>query len=286
MDNYDRIARAIRYLDAHRVEQPDLASVAAQAQLSPAHFHRLFTAWAGVTPKDFLQCLTAEHAKRALRRGASVLDAALDAGLSSPGRLHDLCVSLEAATPGELKAPGAGWTLRYGHAGTPFGVCLVAEGPRGVCHVSFVESMSDPDARAALAAEWPHASLQRDEPRAAQLAAAMFRAPDPAGAALRAYVKGSAFQVRVWRALLEVPRGALVSYAQLAAAVGAPRAARAVGSAVAQNTLAYLIPCHRVIRQTGIVGDYRWGSARKRALIAWEVSTAQPRAAVGDTLTA
>lgn len=272
MNDYERIARVIRLLDERHTEQPDLAALAGSAGLSQFHFHRLFSAWAAITPKDFLQCLTVAHAKELLREGRGVLDVALSAGLSGPGRLHDLCVNLEAASPGEIKSGGAGWTISAGFADSPFGKCLIGESPRGICHLSFVEN--EKDALDALRAEWPQARLQRDDSVAARVAARAFERPTGACSrtALRAVVCGTTFQVRVWRALLQVPPGTLVSYGRLAAAVGKPAAARAVGAAVGMNSLAYLIPCHRVIRDTGVVGDYRWGRIRKRAILAWESS--------------
>jgi AraC family transcriptional regulator of adaptative response/methylated-DNA-[protein]-cysteine methyltransferase len=272
VDAYERIARVIRHLDEHHAEQPDLADLAAQAGLSPFHFHRLFSAWAGITPKDFLQCLTLAHARERLRAGESVLDTALNAGLSGPGRLHDLCVNLESASPGELKSGGAGWTLTAGFADTPFGTCLIGDGPRGVCHLSFLDSRNRNAALAVLQENWPNASLRRNDAAAARLAGRLFTRPAGAvsGAPLRAYVRGTAFQVRVWRALLRVRPGTLVTYGHLAAVVNQPAAARAVGTAVGQNPLAFLIPCHRVIRGTGVIGGYRWGPLRKRAILAWE----------------
>jgi AraC family transcriptional regulator of adaptative response/methylated-DNA-[protein]-cysteine methyltransferase len=288
MNDYERIAGVIRYLDDHRLEQPDLATLAGQAGLSPSHFHRLFTAWAAITPKDFLQCLTLAHVKERLRQGDGVLDAALAAGLSGPGRLHDLCVGLEAASPGELKSGGAGWTITAGFAATPFGRYLTGEGPRGICHLAFVEPDSDDAALAELQAAWPRAGLQRDDAAAARLADRIFDrsvrvgAGAGAGQVLRAFVRGTPFQVRVWRALLQIPAGTLISYGALATALARPGAARAVGTAVGRNPLAYLIPCHRVIRGTGVIGDYRWGTARKRAMLAWEEAGAgdeqRPRA--------
>jgi AraC family transcriptional regulator, regulatory protein of adaptative response / methylated-DNA-[protein]-cysteine methyltransferase len=275
MNDYDRIARVIRYLDAHQADQPNLATLAHHARLSPGHFHRLFSAWAGVTPKDFLQSLTLANAKARLRVGNSVLEAAMSSGLSGPGRLHDLCVTLEAASPGELKAGGAGWTIAAGIAESPFGRCVIGEGPRGVCYLSFIESAAGMMEIAALRAGWPRAAIRRDDAGAARLAGRIF-APSGygTGSGLRAYVRGSAFQVRVWRALLQVEAGRLVSYGGLAAALDMPGAARAVGGAVGRNPLAYLIPCHRVIRETGVIGDYRWGSARKRAMLARELAGA------------
>ena len=271
MNDYDRIARVIHYLDAQHTEQPDLAALANHVALSPSHFHRLFSTWAGITPKDFLQCLTLTHAKESLARGNSVLDAALDAGLSGAGRLHDLCVALEAASPGELKSGGAGWTIAAGFARSPFGTCLVAEGPRGICHLAFVASADGTTEWAALQEAWPQADLQRDDARARQLAGRIFARPGvDASRPLRAFVRGTAFQLRVWRALLQLQPGTLISYGDLAVAIGHPSAARAVGTAIGRNPLAFLIPCHRVIRETGVVGDYRWGRTRKRAMLAWE----------------
>ncbi|MFO1486031.1 MAG: methylated-DNA--[protein]-cysteine S-methyltransferase [Verrucomicrobiaceae bacterium] len=264
MNDYERVARIIRYLDAHHHEQPGLETLAAEAELSSAHFHRLFSRWAGVTPKDFLQCLTAAFARERLKQGASVLDAALDAGLSSPGRLHDLCVTLEAATPGEIKSGGAGLVIDAGFADTPFGLCRIASGPRGLCHLAFVEA----EDRTPVSMEWPKAETRWSNAMARHLASQVFQTGSDG--ALRAWVRGTPFQLRVWRALLNVTPGTVVSYGQLATAVGRPGAARAVGSAVGANPLAYLIPCHRVIRETGVIGEYRWGHERKCAMLGRE----------------
>ena len=269
MSDYERIARIIRWLDEHHLEQPDLAQLAELAGLSVHHFHRLFSRWAGVTPKDFLQCLTLEHARGQLAGGATVFDAAHDAGLSSPSRLHDLCLTLEAATPGEIKAGGAGWTLDAGFAETPFGICCAATGPRGIVHLAFVENSGRTAAAEAIRELWPQAALRWDDAAVSVFTARIFQAAG-GDAPLRAFVAGTPFQVRVWRALLRVPRGAVVSYGQLAGAIGQPAASRAVGSAVGRNSLAFLIPCHRVIRDTGITGHYRWSPDRKRAMLAWE----------------
>jgi AraC family transcriptional regulator of adaptative response/methylated-DNA-[protein]-cysteine methyltransferase len=272
MNNYERIARVIRYLDEHHTEQPDLAELAEGVGLNRFHFHRLFSNWAGVTPKDFLQCLTLAHARELLRNGESILDTALEAGLSGPGRLHDLCVSLESASPGEMKSGGAQWTITAGFAESPFGTCLVAESPRGVCHLSFVETGKENAAWTKLRKDWPQAQWRRNDPAAVKIVRQIFTLPTSPipRPPLRAFVQGTAFQVRVWRALLQVPAGRLTTYGRLAEAVGNPRAARAVGTAVGQNPLACLIPCHRVIRETGVMGNYRWGRIRKRALVAWE----------------
>jgi AraC family transcriptional regulator, regulatory protein of adaptative response / methylated-DNA-[protein]-cysteine methyltransferase len=276
MNDYERIARVIRYVDAHHAEQPRLSVLAREARLSVFHFHRLFSVWAGVTPKGFLQWLTYSRAQGLLRDGESVLGTALEAGLSGPGRLHDLCVSMEAASPGEIQSGGAGWTMTAGFCPSPFGDCLAAQSPRGVCHLSFVDS----DRKAAwdnLKQLWPKARWQRDDAAAQKLLAGVFARPGrlEGGRPLRVFVKGTDFQLRVWRALLRIPPGHLTTYGQLASAVGAPLAARAVGSAVGSNELAWLIPCHRVIRQTGAAGEYRWGAVRKRAIIAWEGQTCE-----------
>jgi AraC family transcriptional regulator of adaptative response/methylated-DNA-[protein]-cysteine methyltransferase len=259
-------------LDAHQFQQPDLETLAAQAELSVFHLHRLFTQWAAITPKHFLQCLTVSHAKRLLHEGKSVLDAALDTGLSGPGRLHDLCVGLESASPGEIKSCGQGWTLAAGYAETPFGRALIAESPRGVCHLSFADGSGDGVEWEALRKHWPAAAVQRDDAAAARLASVIFNPPagERSSPPLKAFVRGTAFQVRVWRALLQIPGGQLTSYGRLAEAIGQPTASRAVGSAVGRNPVSYLIPCHRVIRETGAFGEYRWDPVRKKAMIAWE----------------
>ena len=272
MSDYQRIAQIIQFLDENHVEQPDLRSLAQRVGLSSFHFHRLFSSWAGVTPKDFLQCLTLAHARARLRQGESILETALNSGLSGPGRLHDLCVNLEAASPGELKFGGFGWKIVYGFAESPFGQCLIAESPRGICQLSFGEGKES--ARMELQTNWPEAKLNRNDSAATRLANRIFhpRISSPLRTPLRAIVRGTPFQVRVWRALLQIPPGCLTSYGRLASAIGKPAASRAVGSAIGLNPLAYLIPCHRVIRETGVIGNYHWGPARKRVMIARESS--------------
>jgi len=273
MNDYERVANVIRFLDRHHTEQPDLHQLASAAGLSPFHFHRLFSAWAGVTPKDFLQCLTLEHVKHLLRNGDNVFDAALNAGLSGPGRLHDLCVTLEAASPGEMKNGGAGMQIEYGFAETPFGQALIAETKRGICHLSFVDGHGRNSARNLLTSQWPNAKLNRNDARIAELSAKIFtQVRDRAsGPTLRAFVRGTPFQLRVWRALLRVPSGSLTTYGRLAQAIGQSQAARAVGSAVGANPIAFIIPCHRVIRETGALGNYHWDPIRKRAIVGWEL---------------
>ena len=284
MNDYERVATVIRFLDRHHTEQPDLAELSTVAGLSPFHFHRLFSTWAGVTPKDFLQCLTLEHVKQLLLDGTNVFDTALNAGLSGPGRLHDLCVTLEAASPGEIKNGGASMQIDYGFAETPFGEALIAETKRGICHLSFVDRHGRDAARDLLASQWPNAKLSRNDARIADLSVRIFtQARNNASSRhLRAFVRGTPFQLRVWRALLRVPSGALTTYGRLAEAIGQSRAARAVGSAVGANPISFVIPCHRVIRETGALGNYGGGRIRKRAMVGWELVSRDP-IAVGET---
>ena len=269
--DYERIARAIEYLGRRADDQPDLADLARQAHLSEHHFQRLFTRWAGVSPKRFLQYLTVEHAKARLEASRSVLDVAGEVGLSSPGRLHDLFVGLEAMSPGEYKAGGAGLEIRYGIHETRFGPALVAVTGRGICGLHFLRDKSD--GVSLLREDWPRAALREDAAATAPVAQRAF-APLHGGAnqPLALLVKGTNFQVRVWRALLALPEGAVTTYGQLARRIGEPRSARAVGGAVGANPIAWLIPCHRVIRESGELSHYRWGNTRKAALLAWEAA--------------
>jgi AraC family transcriptional regulator of adaptative response/methylated-DNA-[protein]-cysteine methyltransferase len=269
-DDYDRIARAIEFLRAHAAEQPGLAVVAAAVHLSEFHLQRLFTRWAGLSPKRFLQCLTVEHAKARLRAAADVLSATLDVGLSSPGRLHDLFVTLEAVTPGEFKAGGAGVRIAYGFQGSPFGECLVATTARGICALEFVAGRARRTVVAELAQRWPAATLTEAPGESARIAERIFHPRRKSALPLTVLVQGTNFQVQVWRALLRVPPGAVVSYRAVAQGIGRPTAVRAVGSAVGANPVAFLIPCHRVLRADGEPGGYRWGLTRKAACQLWE----------------
>lgn len=266
--DYQRVARAIRWLEANRAEQPRLEDAAAAIHLSPFHFQRLFTAWAGVSPKRFLGFLTVAHARRMLAEQASVLDAALEVGLSGPSRLHDLFVSFEAVTPGEAKASGAGLSLRWGVHPTPFGAALLCVSARGICFLSFLGEGGAGAELARAGARWPEAQFTPDSEATAPLAEAAFRG----GASLAVHVSGTNFQVKVWEALLQVSPGRLVDYRFLGRAIGSPAAVRAVGNALAANPVAYLIPCHRVIRSTGAFNDYSWGGERRRAMIGWEAA--------------
>lgn len=271
LSDYARIARAIEYLEAHAQEQPSLDEVAASAGLSPSHFQRLFTRWAGVSPKRFLQLQTLAHARERLVGRRSLLDATYASGLSSGGRLHELFVSLEAVTPGEFKSGGAGLTLRHGVHPTPFGDALLALSERGVVALHFLNGRSSEEPLADLRAEWPGAALRQALEETGEVAARIFGPVTEAGPApLSVLVKGTNFQVKVWQALLRIPSGEVATYEDVAQQVGQPKAVRAVGSAVGANAVALLIPCHRVLRKSGAFGDYRWGAPRKRALLAWE----------------
>jgi len=268
--DYDRVARAIRFLNDRRQDRPGLDEVAAAVGLSPFHFQRLFRRWAGISPKRFLQVLTSEHAKSLLRGSAGVLDASLETGLSGPGRLHDMFVTLDAVTPGDYKSRGAGLAIEYGEAPTPFGAAFLAMTRHGVCGMEFVDEAGGAGAaEGRLAASWPGARLERSRTAARDAAARIFDRGRGRGP-LPLFVRGTNFQVQVWRALINVPPGRAVAYGDLARAVGKPDAARAVGAAVGANPTAYLIPCHRVIRATGALGGYRWGPTRKQAILAWE----------------
>ena len=276
--DYERITHIIHYLEANFQDQPRLADLAAQVHLSEYHLQRLFTRWAGISPKRFLQYLSAEYAREQLQGAAPTLATAHAVGLSGGGRLHDLTLNIYAMTPGELAEGGAGLSIRYGFGDSPFGRCLVAQTIRGVCWLAFVEPDSDAPAIAEMQATWPNATYHHDKPQAEAILKIIFAGDMSEDTALSLVVKGTNFQVRVWEALLRVPSGTLVTYGHLAQAIDAPKAARAVGSAVGQNAIAYLIPCHRVIRSTGIIGAYRWSSVRKQAMVVWEAAQNQPRA--------
>ena len=268
--DFRRIARAIRYIDRNFREQPRLATIAASAQLSEFHFNRLFRRWAGVTPRQYLAFVTARAARASLSGTASVLEAAYAVGLSGPGRLHDLMVTLEAVTPGELKARGSGLDIRYGFTATPFGTALLASTGRGLCHLSFHDARSERAAVTPLTQQWREARLTRDDAQAQETAQRIWCATPTADLApLRLAVKGTNFQLKVWQALLEVASGGPTTYRKVAQAVGISGSERAVGNAVGRNPIAWLIPCHNVLRTDGSLGGYAWGEDRKRAMLAW-----------------
>lgn len=267
--DYVLVERAIDYLDSHAAEQPDLAAVAKAVGLSEFHFQRLFSRWAGISPKRFLQFVTREHARRLLEDSDSILDTTYELGLSSPGRLHDLFVTTEAVTPGEYKSRGDGLTIRYGLFPTPFGQCLLGVTDRGICHLGFVQT-SEGDALDELVSYWRLAEVVEDHGATAPLVASIFRLGQEPSVPIRLMLRGTNFQLKVWEALLRIPPGRVSTYEGIAAQIGSPRAVRAVGTAVARNPIPVLIPCHRVIRKLGAFGQYRYGQTRKRALLGWE----------------
>ncbi len=276
-EHYQLIEQAIQYIEANVQRQPELDEIASVIGLSEYHFQRLFTRWAGISPKRFMQFLTKEHAKDLLARSENLLDTTHQVGLSSLGRLHDLFVNTEAVTPGEYKSRGAGLTIRYGLHFTPFGKCLIASTERGICHLSFVQT-SEGNAIDNLVADWKQAQMVEDYASTAPLIARIFPnreigfAFEQADQRLSLHLRGTNFQIKVWEALLNIPTGSVTTYEHIAAQIGNPNALRAVGTAVGHNPIAVLVPCHRVIRKAGEFGNYRYGSARKKALLAHEFS--------------
>lgn len=267
--DFTRIEKAIDYLAANFQEQPDLDTVAQVAGLSPYHFQRLFKRWAGISPKRFVQFLTLDYARQQLSASASVLDAALDVGLSGPGRLHDLFVTYEAMTPGEYKRAGSEVEIAYGVHPSPFGPCFIGQTARGVCLLGFADTDDGEEVLGRFQARWPAATFRSDKRATAKTAAQIFGG---AGGRISLDLQGTNFQLKVWEALLRIPHGAVVSYEGLAESLGRPSAARAVGSAVALNPISYLIPCHRVIRKSGRISNYEWGPRRKRVMLGWEAA--------------
>ncbi len=274
-DDYARIEQVIYYLEKNASRQPGLSEIAEHVHLSEYHFQRLFTRWVGISPKRFLQFITKEHAKQLLAQSSSILEAAYQVGLSSPGRLHDLFITWEAVTPGEYKLRGEGLTISYDFHPTPFGEILLGSTERGICNLSFVMPAGRSAALEVLHKNWPKASLVENpsitQPLVASIFRSTFRNPDNP---LHLYLSGSTFQLKVWEALLRIPSGSVVSYRDIAGYLGEPNAARAVGNALARNPVAVLIPCHRVIHSLGEFGNYHYGEARKVALLGWEMANA------------
>ena len=269
--NYNRIEDAIEYINSHFKSQPGLDEVAQKIHLSPHHFQRLFTDWAGVSPKKFLQYISLEHAKNILKEGkASLFDAAFETGLSGTGRLHDLFVNIEGMTPGEYKNGGENLSINYSFAESPFGDILVASTSKGICHMAFADD--EKKALKALQKNFPNARYKQMVDLIQQNALYIFthdwKDPDK----IKLHLKGTAFQIKVWEALLKIPMGQLSTYGTIAKRLHTPKASQAVGSAVGANPVAFLIPCHRVIQSTGVFGQYHWGSIRKTAMIGWEAA--------------
>jgi AraC family transcriptional regulator of adaptative response/methylated-DNA-[protein]-cysteine methyltransferase len=269
--NYQRIEQAIQYLQDNFQRQPDLDEVAASVHLSPFHFQRIFSDWAGISPKRFLQYLTTGYLKEKLQASRSIEEAAVEAGLSSQSRVYDLFTTLEAMTPGEYKEHGAGMRIDYGFHATRFGQCLIGVTSRGICWLSF--GGPDQDSRMALEemkSSWFKSIFRENDELTRSVVASIFE--PSVTSRLHVFVKGTNFQVKVWEALLRIPSGHLTTYHDIASDIGHPKAQQAVGSAVGSNMIAYLIPCHRVIRKDGILGEYRWSAARKKTILGWEMA--------------
>jgi AraC family transcriptional regulator of adaptative response/methylated-DNA-[protein]-cysteine methyltransferase len=269
--DYDSVRRAIAFISKSWRSQPTIEAMADAAGVTPDELHHLFRRWAGLTPKAFMQALTLDHAKGLLRNSASVLDAALDSGLSGPGRLHDLFVTHEAMSPGEWKNGGDGMRLAFGFHPSPFGAAIVIASDRGLAGLAFADSGGEPAALADMKRRWPNATYVEDQARTATLAQRVFdtklwRADQP----LRVVLIGTDFEVRVWQTLLKIPLGKATTYSSIAANVDRPKASRAVGAAVGKNPVSFVVPCHRVLGKSGALTGYHWGLTRKQAMLGWE----------------
>ena len=269
--DYDSVRRAIAFISEHWRAQPTIEAMAEAASVTPDELHHLFRRWAGLTPKAFMQALTLDHAKGLLRDSASVLDAALDSGLSGPGRLHDLFVTHEAMSPGEWKNGGAGMTLRYGFHPSPFGTAIVIASERGLAGLAFADPGGEQAALADMTRRWPNATCVQDNEGTAGLAKRVFDTkmwrPDQP---LRVVLIGTDFEVRVWETLLRIPMGRATTYSDIASNIGRPKAPRAVGAAVGKNPISFVVPCHRVLGKSGALTGYHWGVTRKQAMLGWE----------------
>ena len=270
MTNYERIEKAIGYINTHFREQPDLDEVAKQVYLSPFHFQRLFKEWAGVTPKKFLQYISLEYAKQLLQQKHSLADVSFEAGLSGTSRLHDLFISIEGMTPGEYKNEGENLQINYSFAETFFGDVLIASTAKGVCHISFARDQEEE--LLVLRSRFPRALFVQRTDLHQQNALQLFKNDWKDLEKIKLHLKASPFQIKVWEALLRIPFGSVSTYANIANDIQLPTASRAVGTAIAKNPVAFLIPCHRVIRSTGLIGEYHWGNTRKSALLGWEAA--------------
>lgn len=271
--DYERIERAIRFLQSHHHEQPTLSEMARSVNLSEYHFQRLFSRWVGISPKRFMQYLTKEQAKHLLTQSKDLLSVSHATGLSGPSRLHDLFVTCEAVTPGEYKQRGEGVEIRYGIHPSPFGECLVALTDRGICNLMFVQDHERDAAITFLRGNWPAAEFTEDYGGTRVVIEQMMELFETRSSTpLRLFLSGTNFQIKVWEALLQILPGSVVSYEDVAIHIGMPGASRAVGNAISRNPIPVLIPCHRVIRKSGEFGGYRWGASRKKALLGWEMA--------------
>ncbi len=267
--DYDRIRQAILFINDQADQQPDLETVAKQIGISPAYLQRVFHRWAGVSPKRFLQYLNATRAKQLLRDSVSVLDTAFEIGLSGPGRLHDLTISMDAVSPGQYARHGEGISVRYGVHDSPFGQCLIGVTERGINFLRFLDDSEVETHVEDLQREWHRSRLIKDQKATAAIVESIFQHADRATFLL--HLKGTNFQLKVWEALLKIPESCLISYQNLARRMDEPAATRAVASAVGRNPVAYLIPCHRVLRSSGALGGFRWGLDRKQVMLAREL---------------
>lgn len=271
MENYQRIEAAIRYLEENFHRQPSLAEIAGKVHLSEYHFQRLFTQWVGISPKKFIKYLTKEYAKQLLRESRSVLEAALESGLSGPGRLHDLFITCEAVTPGEYKKRGQGLKIVYGFSPSPFGECMLAKTEKGVCYLRFTGPASREEVLNDLKKRWPQAEIKHNSEEIAPITDSIF-GQFSGSSKIKLHLLGTNFQIKVWEALLKIPPGYVLSYEDLARLTGKPEAVRAVASAVGRNPVPFVIPCHRIIRKSGEFGQYREGPIRKKLILGWEAA--------------
>lgn len=274
MTNYERIEKAIVYLKDNFKEQPDLDSVAKQVHLSPFHFQRIFRDWAGVSPKKFLQFISVEYAKGLLKKDLSLSEVSFETGLSGTSRLHDLFIGIEGMTPGEYKNGGEALQINYSFAETPFGDIIIASTPRGICQLAFVKN--EKQGKENLQYFFPNARLQQKTDMIQQDALRFFTGDWSDLQKVKLHLKGTAFQLKVWESLLKIPFGNISTYGTIANDISSPGSSRAVGTAIGSNPVAFLIPCHRVIRSSGLVGEYHWGSGRKTAILGWEAARLSP----------
>lgn len=270
MSDYDRIEKAISFITQRVKNQPSLDEISAHLHMSPFHFQRIFCRWAGVTPKKYLQVLTVERAKKLLSESKSLLEVSDTLGLSSGSRLYDHFINLEAVTPGEYKKGGAGLVIEHAVHATPFGNIFIAVTPRGVCKLSFLSEDKIENDLNELTIKWPNAIIRENHESTFEIVQSVFTGNKKLDCPLSLHVSGTNFQISVWKALLEIPPGTVASYTQVASGIGRLGAARAVGTAIGTNPVAFLIPCHRVIQQSGKLGGYHWGETRLHAIHAWE----------------
>lgn len=270
--NYEKIAKAIEFITTNVKQQPSLFEVAEEVSISQFHFQRLFSEWAGVSPKKFLQYITADYLKGKIKESSNLVELAESAGLSSQSRVYDLFTGIEAVTPQEFKSSGKGLDIKYGFHQSPFGECFIAITERGICAMAFVDENSKDQQLILLAKKWHFATIWQDQSTTENYLNRIFQPHLSTLGKFPLLVQGTNFQLKVWEALLTIPNGSVTTYQQIAESIGNPGAVRAVGTAVGDNPIAYLIPCHRVIRKEGLLGEYRWGSTRKKALVGWEAA--------------